>query len=394
MREKRYFIYAILAILLAIGLGFLILGSVVKQQKNDEIRLVEVISGEEVNDSEFYVSLETGEGWTLTDGSIGAQYDGVFYNNTKIDITNWKIEIQVPEGSRIDSSWNGVYSLKDNWITIKAVEYDVNILMNNSLTFGFVMYTTSDFNADNITVYAHKIYQIQDYPQFWILSIMLVVVLMIIIVYTAFEFRVKKFKAKQRQDKRIIVQSLKTFANIIDAKDPYTNGHSNRVANYAKEIARRMGIVDEDLDRIYYIALMHDIGKIGVPDDVLNKPGDLTQEERKSVEMHTTIGGGILKDFSTIPGIGDGAMYHHEQFAGAGYPLGMKGEEIPLVARIICIADAYDAMSSDRCYRPKLEEDKILSELEIFTGKQFDPDIVKYMIAMINDGFVTTIKLK
>ena len=394
MREKRYFIYAILAILLAIGLGFLILGSVVKQQKNDEIRLVEVISGEEVNDSEFYVSLETGEGWTLTDGSIGAQYDGVFYNNTKIDITNWKIEIQVPEGSKIDSSWNGVYSLKDNWITIKAVEYDVNILKNNSLTFGFVMYTTSDFSADNITVYAHKIYKIQDYPQFWILSIMLVVVLMIIIVYTAFEFRVKKFKAKQRQDKRIIVQSLKTFANIIDAKDPYTNGHSNRVANYAKEIARRMGIVDEDLDRIYYIALMHDIGKIGVPDDVLNKPGDLTQEERKSVEMHTTIGGGILKDFSTIPGIGDGAMYHHEQFAGAGYPLGMKGEEIPLVARIICIADAYDAMSSDRCYRPKLEEDKILSELEIFTGKQFDPDIVKYMIAMISDGFVTTIKLK
>jgi len=393
MREKRYFIYVILAILLAIGLGFLILGSVVKQQKNDEIRLVEVVSGDDGKDNEFYVKLNPAKSWTETDGSIGAQYDGVFYNNTKIDITDWKIEIQVPEGSHIDSSWNGVYSIKDNWITVKAVDYDVNVLKNNSITFGFIMYTPSDFNANNITIYAHKIYKLQHYPLFWVLLILLVVVIMIIIVYSAFELRVRKFKTKQRQDKRIIIQSFKTFANIIDAKDPYTKGHSNRVANYTKEIARRMGIVDDELDSIYYIALLHDIGKIGISDDLLNKPGKLTQPERKIIEMHTTIGGEILKDFSTIPGIGDGAMYHHEQYAGGGYPLGLKGEKIPLLARIICIADAYDAMSSDRCYRPKLEEDKILSELVIFTGRQFDPDIVKYMIAMISDGFVTAIKL-
>ena len=371
----------------------MILGSVVKQQKNDEIRLVEVVSGDDGKDNEFYVKLNPAKSWTETDGSIGAQYDGVFYNNTKIDITDWKIEIQVPEGSHIDSSWNGVYSIKDNWITVKAVDYDVNVLKNNSITFGFIMYTPSDFNANNITIYAHKIYKLQHYPLFWVLLILLVVVIMIIIVYSAFELRVRKFKTKQRQDKRIIIQSFKTFANIIDAKDPYTKGHSNRVANYTKEIARRMGIVDDELDSIYYIALLHDIGKIGISDDLLNKPGKLTQPERKIIEMHTTIGGEILKDFSTIPGIGDGAMYHHEQYAGGGYPLGLKGEKIPLLARIICIADAYDAMSSDRCYRPKLEEDKILSELVIFTGRQFDPDIVKYMIAMISDGFVTAIKL-
>ena len=392
MREKRYFIYVILAILLAIGLGFLILGSVVKQQKNDEIKLVEVVSGEDGKDNEFYVNLNQGKSWIDADGSIGAQYDGVFYNNTGIDITDWKIEIQVPEQSYIDSSWNGVYTLEDNWITIKAVDYDANVLKNNSITFGFVMYTPMDFKAKNITIYTHKIYELQHYPLFWALSIMLVVVLMIIIVYSAFELRVRKFKAKQRQDKRIIVQSLKTFANIIDAKDPYTKGHSNRVAKYAKEIARRMEIADEDLDRIYYIALLHDIGKIGISDDVLNKPGKLTDKERIIIEMHTTIGGEILKDFSAIPGIGDGAMYHHEQYAGGGYPLGLQGENIPLFARIICIADAYDAMSSDRCYRPRLEDDNILSELVLFTGKQFDPDIVKYMLAMISDGFVTCIK--
>jgi len=392
MREKRYFIYIILAILLAIGLGFLILGSIVKQQKNDEIKLVEVVSREDGKDSEFYVKLDPVKSWTDADGSVGAQYNGELFNNTKIEITDWKIEIQVPEKSYIDSSWNGVYSMKDNWITIKAVDYNVNVLKNNSITFGFVMYTPTDFNANNITIYAHKIYQIQQYLLFWILSIMLIIVLTIIIVYGAFELRVRKFKAKQRQDKRIIVQSLKTFANIIDAKDPYTKGHSNRVAYYAKEIARRMGIVD-DLDSIFYIALLHDIGKIGISDDLLNKPGKLTQQEREIIEMHTTIGGEILKDFSAIPGIADGAMYHHEQYAGGGYPLGLIGENIPLFARIICIADAYDAMSSDRCYRSKLDEDKILSELEIFAGRQFDPDIVKYMIAMISDGFVTAIKL-
>ena len=309
-----------------------------------------------------------------------------------MDITDWKIEVQVPEKSYIDSSWNGVYSLKDNWITIKAVDYDVNVLKNNSITFGFVMYTPTEFNAKNITIYAHKIYELQNYPLFWILSIMLVAVLMIIIVYSAFELRVRKFKAKQKKDKKIIVQSLKTFANIIDAKDPYTKGHSNRVAKYAKEIARRMEIAGEDLDRIYYIALLHDIGKIGISDDVLNKAGKLTPQEREIIEMHTTIGGEILKDFSAISGIGDGAMYHHEQYAGGGYPLGLKGENIPLFARIICIADAYDAMSSDRCYRPKLKEDEILSELEQFTGKQFDPNIVKYIMAMISDGFVECVK--
>jgi len=391
MREKRYFIYIIFAILLAIGLGFLILGSVVKKQKNYEIKLVEVASAEDSQDKDFYVKLKAGISWIDSNGNIGAQYDGEFYNNTKMDITDWKLEIQVPERSYIDSSWNGVYSMDNDWITIKAVDYNVNVLKNNSIPFGFVMYTPSDFNANNITVYAHKIYQLQHYPLFWILSILLVVVLMIIIVYTAFELRVRKFKSKQRQDKRIIVQSLKTFANIIDAKDPYTKGHSDRVANYAKEIARRMGIVDDDLDNIYYIALLHDIGKIGISDDVLDKPGELTKQERKIIEMHTTIGGEILKDFTAIPGIADGAMYHHEQYSGGGYPLGLNGEKIPLYARIICVADAYDAMSSDRCYRPKLEEDKILSELELFTGKQFDPDIVKYIIAMISDGFVTSI---
>jgi len=393
MREKRYFIYVIMAILLAIGLGFLILGSVVKQQKNNEIKIAEVVAGEDGKDNEFYVQIKPGKSWTDTDGNIGAQYDGVLYNNTGVDITDWKIEIQVPEKSYIDSSWNGVYSLKDNLITIEAVDYDVNVLKNNSITFGFVMYTPSDFYAKNITIYAHKIYRIEHYPFFWVLTFMLVVVGIFIIVYSAFELRVRKFKAKQWQDKRIIIQSLKTFANIIDAKDPYTKGHSNRVANYAKEIARRMGIADNKLDNIYYIALLHDIGKIGVSDDLLNKPGTLTLQERKIIEMHTTIGGEILKDFSTIPGIADGAMYHHEQYAGGGYPLGLKGETIPLVARIICIADAYDAMSSDRCYRPKLKDDKILAELEMFTGRQFDPDIVKFMVEMISDGFVTAIRL-
>lgn len=392
MREKRYFIYVIMAVLLAIGLGFLVLFSIVHQQKSNEIKLSEIVSQGEGTNSEFNVELITGQSWIQPDGSVGAQYNGILYNNTKMDSTDWKLEIKVPVGSYIDSSWNGNYSLENNCITITAVDYNTDIPKNSSKSFGFIMYTPSKFSADNITIYAHKIYEYKNYPLFWILCIALTIVVICVITYSIFEFRIKKFRTKQKNDRKIILQSFKTFANIIDAKDPYTKGHSTRVAKYAREIASRMGMSAEELDRIYYIALLHDIGKIGITDDVLNKPGALTEEERKIIEMHTTIGGDILKDFSTIPGIGDGVMYHHEQYAGGGYPLGLKGNKIPLFARIICIADSYDAMSSDRCYRSKLEEDTILVELEQFSGKQFDPDIVKYMTEMIHDGFVKSVE--
>ena len=190
----------------------------------------------------------------------------------------------------------------------------------------------------------------------------------------------------------IVEQSVNTFTEFIDAKDKYTNGHSKRVALYTEEIAKRMGINKDESRRLFLIAMMHDCGKIGIPDSVLNKNGKLTDEEYKLIQSHTTVGDSILEHFTALPGIREGARSHHERYDGKGYPDGLKGKDIPFYARIICVADSYDAMSSDRCYRKKLDTEVILKELENNSGKQFDPEIVPYMIDMIKDGFTEKIQ--
>ena len=133
---------------------------------------------------------------------------------------------------------------------------------------------------------------------------------------------------------------------------------------------------------------MHDCGKIGIPDSVLNKPGALNPDERKVIEEHTKVGGNILEHYTAIEGIKEGALYHHERYDGGGYPEGLKGDEIPFVARMICVADSFDAMNSDRCYRKHLPKEVIIKELEKNMGKQFDPDVAKCMIDLINEGVI------
>ena len=180
---------------------------------------------------------------------------------------------------------------------------------------------------------------------------------------------------------------MNTFAGLIDSQDPYTSGHSTRVAIYSSEISRRMGMSEDEVQTMYYIALMHDCGKIGIPDYILTKPGKLTDGERKIIQSHTVVGGSVLEHFTAIPEIRLGALYHHERYDGNGYPEGLKRDAIPLCARIICVADSYDAMSSKRCYRASLPKEAILKELRDNAGEQFDPKIVQYMIDMIQDGF-------
>ncbi len=224
-------------------------------------------------------------------------------------------------------------------------------------------------------------------PLFWLLIILLVIAVSAGVVMLIARAKINSIRNRQNEYKSIVNQALRTFARAIDAKDPYTNGHSVRVAEYSREIARRMGMSGDEQERIYYMALMHDIGKIGIPDEILKKPGVLTPEEHQVIQTHVTIGGDILKDFTALDGISQGARYHHERYDGNGYCEKKKAEEIPLVARIIGVADTYDAMSSDRCYRKALSEEIILSELQKGTGTQFDPAIVPYMLEMIQEGF-------
>lgn len=239
-----------------------------------------------------------------------------------------------------------------------------------------------------LTIPVHKDYRLWEHKWFWILAAAVGLLLMVFIIWLGIRLKTLRLKRRQAEYQNIINQSLNTFANTIDAKDKYTNGHSQRVAVYSRELAKKLKLSKEEQERIYYIALMHDIGKIGIADEILNKPGKLTEEERAVIMSHPAIGGEILKDFTSLPGISEGARYHHERYDGTGYNEGLKGEEIPFFARIICVADSYDAMSSTRCYRKDLDEETIVRELKNNAGTQFDPDIVAVMLELIEEGKV------
>lgn len=236
------------------------------------------------------------------------------------------------------------------------------------------------------TVELHKEFLLWEYTWFWAIIGLAALLLVILLIWLSILVNTRRLKRRQAAYQNIIEQALKTFANTIDAKDKYTNGHSVRVAAYSLEIAKKLKLSKEEQERIYYIALLHDIGKIGISDKILNKPGKLTPEEREIIKSHPSIGGEILKDFSSLPGIGDGARYHHERYDGSGYNEGLKGEKIPFFARIICVADSYDAMSSARCYRKDMDEDMIIHELRSNSGTQFDPAIVSIMLELIEEG--------
>ena len=202
---------------------------------------------------------------------------------------------------------------------------------------------------------------------------------------------VKKLSKKNDLIERMTTQSITTFANALDAKDPYTEGHSERVSAYSTRLARELGLPEEEIDNIRLVALLHDIGKIGVPDSVLKKPGRLTDEEFGLMKQHTVVGSEIIKDINSIPGVVIGARYHHERYDGRGYPDGLKGEEIPFIARIIAVADAFDAMTSNRIYRKHLSTEQVMSELEKGAGSQFDPAIARLLVDLLKSGEMKTL---
>jgi energy-coupling factor transport system substrate-specific component len=181
-------------------------------------------------------------------------------------------------------------------------------------------------------------------------------------------------------------QTILAIANTVDARDKRTSLHSKRVAEYSVLIAKELGKSEEECELLRKTALLHDIGKIGIPDSVLNKPGKLTDEEYEIIKSHVVRGAEILKDFTLVNHVWEGALYHHERYDGRGYTHGLKGEEIPLNARIIGIADAFDAMTANRVYRKKLDFDKVLEELKKGRGTQFDPKLVDIMLELIESG--------
>lgn len=188
-------------------------------------------------------------------------------------------------------------------------------------------------------------------------------------------------------------ETIFAIANAVEARDKRTGRHSYRVAEYSVMIARELGFTEEQLENIRKIGLLHDIGKIGVPDTILNKNSPLTPKEYEIMKTHVTIGGDILKDFSIIENVEIGAKYHHERYDGSGYIEGLKGEEIPLIARIIGLADAFDAMTADRVYRRALPFETVIAEVKRGSGTQFDPGLVSILLELIDEGTLNVMEV-
>ena len=194
-----------------------------------------------------------------------------------------------------------------------------------------------------------------------------------------------KLEEKTRLVEKVSLHSIMVIANTLDAKDEYTSGHSVRVARCAEAIARKLKWDEAEIQNLHNIALLHDIGKIGVPDAILNKPAKLSDEEFEIIKKHPIIGNDILKDIHMIKNVAEGALYHHERYDGSGYPFGMAGDEIPLCGRIIGIADAFDAMTSNRIYRRKLALPKVREEFRKGRGSQFDPQLTDLFLDMLEE---------
>ena len=383
-RKTAFIIGAIIFALIAAGFLFLF----IRVKNTPEITVIQTVADSNVNKGDLHVDMPIVKGWNDS-GFHANQYDAKLYNNTFNNVKDWSITLKLPNNAKVNDSWNiSMYENDDGTVTIINTPnqgFNDIIEPKEFITFGFILFSNSDEEITDFVVKAKPEAKITDYPFYYILLAMVFINIVFVSINIAVVIKDHQYKVRTEHDRKIIIQSMKTFTNFIDAKDKYTRGHSIRVGFYTKKIAEKMDFDDDELDNIYYIALLHDVGKINISDAILNKPGKLDDDERDIIKTHTTNGAQILKDFSSVPHIIEGARYHHERYDGKGYPEGLSGEQIPLVARIIGVADAFDAMNSDRCYRKAYPMERIVKELKEGAGKQFDPEVVKVMLELIEE---------
>ena len=279
--------------------------------------------------------------------------------------------------------------LDDNAATVRRTELSpIDYTNLSGGTYQFVMQLHDSMGHGNkeMSVTVDKQEAIGEMLWFRILSLAVIVAAAVGIVWFYFHRKTLKLQAKEHENRQLVGEITKAFARTIDMKDHYTNGHSSRVANYTAMLTRELGYDEETVERYFNIALLHDIGKIGVPSSVLNTPGRLTDEEFDTIKSHTSLGHRVLKDISIMPELATGAWAHHERPDGKGYPRGLKGDEIPRVAQIIAVADTFDAMYSDRPYRKRMNFDKVVSIISEVSGTQLEPDVVDAFLRLVEKG--------
>lgn len=281
----------------------------------------------------------------------------------------------------------------------QLLDQDAKLAKARSLVFGADYQSAKRNIMGDITLFLNDVvditHQNQQDSTAQLRRIMLVqqILLSLLLVQSVITFILIVLRSvkKQKESKIFVSQIIHSFAKSIDVKDKYTNGHSFRVATYARMIARKAGFSAEEAEEVYNIGLLHDIGKIAVPDEILNKPGRLNDEEFDVMKQHTVNGSDILQEIASAPNLALGAKFHHERIDGRGYPSGRKGDEIPQVAQIIAVADAFDAMYSTRPYRKQMPLETVIAELKRSSGTQLNPKYVDAWVDLISEGALNTI---
>ena len=345
-------------------------------------------------DSNLYLSCDTGasclnlNSYDKNDRSYRMQLKSVIVNSKRY-IVQKDIPFIIPGDSDsievVPEILN--YSINNPYISLymEGIDEHPNIMTQNELasviysniSAGKYNFHISLLDSKGLNVIEENVYQIEKpfrvYDNWWFRVYAFFVLIMTIawltwyITATIQNIRYEKQEneiQRIRDQVRMSNETILSIANAVETRDKRTSRHSFRVAVYSMLIAAELGFDDEKLENIRQIGLLHDIGKIGVPDSILNKPAKLTEQEYDIMKTHVDMGGEILKDFTSIENVADGAKYHHERYDGSGYPTGLKGEEIPLTARIIGLADAFDAMTSNRVYRPAMKMEKVIEQLK------------------------------
>ena len=273
--------------------------------------------------------------------------------------------------------------------TVKRSELnpvDYTNLRGGDYRFVLQLMDSMGHGSKEMSVVIHK--EKAFYEQLWFI-VLAGLTAIALIALTAMLFSRKKMRAlekKNHETMTFVGEITHAFAKVIDMKDTYTNGHSTRVAQYTAMLARELGYDDDTVEKYTQIALLHDIGKIGVPSEVLNKPGKLTDEEFSTIKSHTSLGYDALKEISIMPELAIGAQAHHERPDGKGYPNRLKGDEIPRVAQLIAVADCFDAMYSNRPYRKRMNFEKAVSIIQEVSGTQLASDVVDAFMRLVAKG--------
>lgn len=363
-----------------------------KRKSSENIQFTQITANIPTNrENKTFILITPARRWIEEGDMHTAIFNCSIYNNTKHDFADWEITLKVPENTTISTNWNCSTEIKDNYLHLTADYSDSsNVPSSGVYSFGFILSSEEEIKFKSINYNGYLLYRLRESLLNNIICSCIfaeiVTILISLIVHNIMQKRIVLLHEQKERDNLIIEQTMKTFVNFIDAKDDYTRGHSTRVAEYSREIAKEMGLDSDFVQDIYYMGLMHDIGKITIPDSILNKTSHLSTDEWEIIKMHTANGAKLLKDFNILPEIGNAALYHHERYDGKGYLSQIKGTDIPLSARIICVADSFDAMNTNRCYRLKYSKDRIIQEFERCSGKQFDPDASKALINLLKDN--------